>query len=140
PGEGAMADASTERLESLVIELTELTERLGRLEGRVAQLEGRPSAERTAAAPPPRTAGPEPPAAGLPPGLLALSGRTLLVLAGAYLVRALTDGQVLPAAAGVFLGLAYAAVFQLLADREALAGRHASAVFHDVASSAIAFP
>jgi len=134
-----MADASMERLESLVVELAE---RLGRLEARVARLEGRtPVAEAPeAVASPPGTATPRAPAAGLPPGLLALAGRTLLVLAGAYLVRALTDGHVLPAAAGVLLGLAYAAAFQLLADREARAGRHASAVFHDVASSAIAFP
>ena len=129
-----MAERTSTSVESVV---TELAARLGRLEARVAELEGRPAAagkevaeafESTIAAP------------GVPPGTLALVGRTLLVLAGAYLVRALTDGQVLPAAAGVVLGLTYAVAFQLLADREALAGRHASAVFHDVASSAIAFP
>jgi hypothetical protein len=129
-----MAERTSTSVESVV---TELAARLGRLEARVAELEGRPAAagkevaeafESTIAAP------------GVPPGTLALLGRTLLVLAGAYLVRALTDGQVLPAAVGVALGLAYAAALQLLADREALAGRHASAVFHDIASSAIAFP
>jgi hypothetical protein len=76
----------------------------------------------------------------LPSGTLALLGRTLLVLAGAYLVRALTDGRVLPATAGVAGGLAYAAFWQVRADREALRGRRESAGFHDLASSLIAFP
>ena len=62
------------------------------------------------------------------------------MLAGAYVVRALTDGHTLPSAVGVALGIAYAAFWQLLADREALAGRTQSAAFHDLASSLIAFP
>ena len=130
-----MAERTSASLESLV---EELTARLTRLEVRVAELEARPvgaGKKAVTEAFEPAIAGPS-----VPQGTLALVGRTLLVLAGAYLVRALTDGHVLPAAAGVALGLAYAAAFQLLADREALAGRHASAVFHDVASSAIAFP
>ena len=134
-----MAERTSASLESVV---AELTARLGRLESRVAELEARPAGVRTRAPAADLPDAPALPAAppAMPLGTLALVGRTLLVLAGAYLVRALTDGQVLPASAGVALGLAYAAVFQLLADREALAGRHASAVFHDVASSAIAFP
>ena len=128
--------STTQRLESQV---SELVARLGRLELRVAELEGRPAAPRARAASAARA--PEPSVgAALPAGIVALVGRTLLVLAGAYLVRALTDGRALPAAPGVVLGLAYAAVFQLLADREARAGREASAVFHDVASSLVAFP
>ena len=130
-----MAERTSASLESVV---EELTARLTRLEVRVAELEARPAGagkKAVAEAFEPAIAGPS-----VPQGTLALVGRTLLVLAGAYLVRALTDGHVLPAAAGVALGLAYAAALQLLADREALAGRHASAVFHDIASSAIAFP
>ena len=133
-----MAERTSTSLESVV---TELAARLGRLEARVAELEGRPAACGQGVG---RRACPSADLAAATPACRRAHwpslGRTLLVLAGAYLVRALTDGQVLPAAAGVALGLAYAAVFQLLADREALAGRHASAVFHDVASSAIAFP
>jgi len=134
-----MAERTSASLESVV---AELAARLGRLESRVAELEARPAGVRArvpaAELPDAPALAAAPPA--MPPGMLALVGRTLLVLAGAYLVRALTDGQVLPASAGVALGLAYAAVFQLLADREALAGRRSSAVFHDVATSAIAFP
>ena len=38
------------------------------------------------------------------------AGRSLVLLGGAYLFRALTDAHVLPAGAGVALGLLYAAV------------------------------
>jgi hypothetical protein len=118
----------------------ELALRLERLEARVGELE---AARAMAGAP---SAGSLPReeealhAPSLPAGTLALVGRTLLVLAGAYLARALTDGRVLPAAVGVGLGLAYAAFWQLRADREARAGRLESAAFHDVASSLVAFP
>ena len=80
-----------------------------------------------------------PPLPSLPRGAVAFLGRTLLVLAGAYLIRALTDGHVLPAPAGLTLGLVYAAAWQLVADREARLGRRDSAAFHDLASSLIAF-
>lgn len=139
-----MDEATEQRLSS---PLEDLSAQVARLEARVAALESRPAAAgarpaRAGAAEPARGAAPAAGTAGtaLAPGLLTLVGRTLLVLAGAYLVRALTDGHVLPAGPGVALGLAYAAVFQLLADREARAGRHGSAVFHDVASSLVAFP
>jgi hypothetical protein len=131
----------SEPAQSLESVVRDMAERIGRLEARVAVLEGRrgpaaaPAVKAVAAA---DGAAVEAPA--VPTGVLALIGRTLLVLAGAYLVRALTDARALPAALGVALGLAYAVVFQLVADREARQGRHASAVFHDVASSAIAFP
>ena len=61
------------------------------------------------------------------------------MLAGAYLVRALTDAGTLPPALGVTLGLAYAAFWQLLAGREARALRHASATLHGLSASLIAF-
>ena len=116
--------------------LCQLSLRLQRLEERVGALEAAP-ARRTA---PAEVDDVVPPAPALPQGSLALLGRTLLVLAGAYLVRALTDGHLLPPALGVGLGVAYAAFWQLRADREALLGRTQSAAFHDLASSLIAFP
>lgn len=120
--------------------LEELAERLRHLEARVAALETRPapSPVRPPEARPPQEEAVA--AAGLPQGTLALAGRTLLVFAGAYLVRALTDGRVLPAALGVALGLAYASFWQLRADREARDGRRESAAFHALASSLIGFP
>ena len=118
--------------------LFELTSRLEQLEARVALLEVGRSGALTA-----RSSSTEDEALvapDLPQGTLALVGRTLLVLAGAYVVRALTESHLFPASVGVALGIAYAAFWQLRADREALAGRTQSAAFHDVASSLIAFP
>ena len=116
--------------------LAALQERLLRLEQRVAALEARP-----------RQATPEPSVEveaihvpALPPGGLALAGRALLVLAGAYVFRALTDAGVLPALVGAAIGLAYAVFWQLRADRDARRGARASAMVHGAAASAVAFP
>ena len=117
--------------------LCQLSLRLERLEERVGALEAAPAGRRTAPAEVDAVLEAAP---ALPQGSLALLGRTLLVLAGAYLVRALTDGHLLPPALGVGLGMAYAAFWQLRADREALLGRTQSAAFHGLASSLIAFP
>jgi hypothetical protein len=125
--------------EALPSRVEELARRLELLEGRVAELEAAPRVSgRTMEAP-----GEDEdllPVPSLPSGTLALSGRTLLVLAGAYVVRALTESHVVPAAVGVVMGLAYAAFWQLRADGDALRGRRDSAAFHDLASSLIAFP
>jgi hypothetical protein len=118
--------------------LCELAARLERLEARVVQLEARATGGADAALATPADEALHAPM--LPQGTLALAGRTLLVLAGAYVVRALTDGRALPASLGVGLGIGYAALWQLRADRDALAGRTQSAAFHDLASSLIAFP
>lgn len=73
-------------------------------------------------------------------GLLTLVGRTLLVLAGGFMIRALTDAGLLPALAGVALGLAYALFWIARADREARAGETTSAVFQGAAGGLIAYP
>ncbi len=129
-----------DRLEELQSAVRELAGELRRLEARVRELEGRG----------PRAVGPATragelaetplPEIALPQGTITLVGRTLLVLAGAYVARALTDGRAVPAGVGVALGLAYAVFWQLRADREARSGRRESAVFHSLASSLIAFP
>jgi hypothetical protein len=80
------------------------------------------------------------PAADSGPGLLALSGQTVLALAGAYLIRALTDAGMLSPLGGVALGLAYALLFTLLADRAAAGGQTLRADFHALASVLIAYP
>ncbi len=80
------------------------------------------------------------PAADSGPGLLALSGQTVLALAGAYLIRALTDAGMLSPIGGVALGLAYALLFTLLADRAAAGGQTLRADFHALASVLIAYP
>jgi hypothetical protein len=73
-------------------------------------------------------------------GHLALVGRTLMVLAGAFLLRALTDGGHVPRAGGVALGLAYALLWLLLGDRAAARGRGASAAYHAGTAAIIADP
>ena len=130
----------SDHLEELRSAVLELTERLRRLETRVDELAGRPvpSARPVPTAGEPAEAAPS--ATLVPQGTVALVGRTLLVLAGAYLVRALTDGHVVPAGTGVTLGLVYAVLWLLVADREARSGRRESAVFHALAGSLIAFP
>jgi hypothetical protein len=67
-------------------------------------------------------------------------GRTLLVLAGAFVLRALTDRGTLAAPLGVGLGLAYAGTWVALADRAGTAGGKASAAFHGAAAVLIGFP
>jgi len=75
-----------------------------------------------------------------PVGLASFVGRTLLVLAGAYLLRAITDAGWAPKAAGVTLGLAYAGSWLAMSAVAAARAVRASAVFHGLASSLIAFP
>jgi hypothetical protein len=76
----------------------------------------------------------------LPTGVISLLGRTLMVLGGAYLLRAITDAGLVPGLVGAVAGLVYAAAFLLLADRAAAAGRRTSALFHGFAAVAIAYP
>jgi hypothetical protein len=133
-----------EPLDDLQRAVRELGDELRRLEARVRQLEepGGSAARREAswgevAEAEPATA---PSAIAMPQGTIPLAGWTLLVLAGAYLVRTLTDARVVPAGVGVVLGLAYAVFWILRADRQAGQGRRESAVFHALAGSLIAFP
>lgn len=73
-------------------------------------------------------------------GTLSLIGRTLVVLGGAFLIRAITEAKLVPDQAGTALGLAYAIFWILAADRAARGERCASATFHGVASALIAYP
>ena len=73
-------------------------------------------------------------------GIVALGGRTILALAGAYLIRALTDAGMVSPLAGVALGLAYALAWYALADRAGARGERMSASFHGLAAGLIAYP
>lgn len=81
----------------------------------------------------------------LPTGLglteaLSLGGRTFLVLAGAFVLRHLTESQTLPAWLGVALGFAYAGTWVFMADLAGRAGRPWSAGFHGLAAIAVGLP
>lgn len=72
--------------------------------------------------------------------LVALAGRSLIVLGGAFLLRALTDAGLLPASGGMIAGLLYAAVWLVLADRQREAEQRSSVVFHSFTAALIAYP
>jgi hypothetical protein len=72
--------------------------------------------------------------------VLSIIGRTFLVLAGAFLLRALTDAEIFPQAAGVALGLAYSMAWIVFADRAGARGLTLSASFYGVAAVLIAYP
>jgi len=73
-------------------------------------------------------------------GLPALVGRTIMVLGGAFFLRALTDTGALPAGTGVAVGIAYALAWVAMGDRAARAGRAPDATAHGLATTLIAFP
>jgi len=69
--------------------------------------------------------------------LLTLVGRTLMVLGGAYLLRALTEAAIWSPVVGVAIGFVYAAVWLVVADR---GERRMSAIFHGATAVMIALP
>ena len=123
--------------------LQALEEKVTRLTERVEQLEQRASGAPLPSAP---ESWPLPGAdVGTPPGRAEVNrwvtflGRSCLVLGGAFLIRALTDGGVLSAGPGVAMGVAFAAVWLVLAHRAAMAGARLSAGFHAVVAALIAY-
>jgi hypothetical protein len=132
------------RLESTV---ASLTSQVARLDARVRGLEskGGDTAEAPAV-----------PAPGFVPNLieglvprlpastvqqwLALIGRTLVVLGGAYLLRALTAADVLPVPIGVAAGLLYGAPWLWLASRAGARGSSLDAFCHGLSTALIGYP
>lgn len=154
-----MADVAHDvlvRLAALEQALEGLRSRLDRLEGHAPEAPaGTPPLPDTAvpaslATEAPVASAPVPPAPPLArpadeeeaggESLVSLAGTLLLALAGAYLVRALTDGGTLSAAAGVALGLLYALAFLPLAARAAASGRPLAASTHGVTAALVAYP
>jgi hypothetical protein len=121
-----------------------IEDRLASLEARLDALERRaesPSQKKEAEGTPPvDTAAELEWTSAVVPEMAFLAGRSLLVLAGAYLLRALTAGGLWPAGVGVIAGLVYASIALLWADHDAARGRSRSAVFHAAVACSIAFP
>jgi hypothetical protein len=133
-------------------DLTGIESRLARVEEALAGIEDRlraleaarpPAAEPGAMDQDVVPAAPETP--GVPglvdlPLVLSLAGRTLMVFGGAFLLRALTDSGWVPLGGGIAIGLAYAVLWLVAADRAAGRGHRPSALFHGATGVAIACP
>ena len=136
----------SDRLTRLEAAFEEMRESVRRLEDRIATLE---HVEPRISAPSPET-GEDSPGATLAPeiqrplaavmGTPALVGRSLLVLAGAFLLRALTEGGTFVSGVGVAAGVAYAAVWIFASANAATRGRRASAGFYAACSAVIVGP
>jgi len=124
------------RLESLEAQVRRLAERLDEMEQRVS---GLPLPALPSGWPLPEVA-----QAGAklaqPTRWVTLLGRSCLVLGGAFLIRALTDGGILPGAVGVALGLLFAATWIAFAHRAASSGAALSAGFHGAVAAVIGYP
>jgi hypothetical protein len=71
---------------------------------------------------------------------LALIGKSLLILGGAFLLRAATDSAAVSKPAGVALGLLYAIAWIAVAIRGVQAGRRGAGIFYATTASIVAYP
>jgi hypothetical protein len=71
---------------------------------------------------------------------LTLLGRTFIVLAGAFFLRALAESGRVPGRTGAILGLVYAMIWLAVADRQLGAVTQLSRLFHGLAAILIALP
>ncbi len=126
------------QLDALTRELASLHERVRVLEGRVEPADETVTASALAVAE--AEPGARPSRESDTTAVVSLIGRTLVVLGGAYLLRALTDSGTIAQGVGVALGMAYALTWIVMADRAGTAGRRLSAAFHGVAFVLIALP
>lgn len=69
-----------------------------------------------------------------------MSGRAILIVGGAFLLRAATESAALPRPAGIILGVAYAAAWIVVAELAGRRGQRLAAVFHAAVAAAIAYP
>jgi hypothetical protein len=123
--------------EGLESEVRDLARRVSRIEHELGLASSRAAA---GAAPVPARA--EPAAEGgpvVPAGLLPVLGRALLGLAGAYLLRALTEGGTLPHRVGVAIGIVYAVAWLVWAARTP-AEKRAEAALYSLTSALVLAP
>jgi len=128
-----------DRLSTLEKRVDELLASMKGIEARLSVLDGREAAPAAALG----KAGLEPAAAdeaSAVAGFLASSGRLLLVLGGAFLVRALTDAGTVPPGVGVLLGFAYAGVWIVAAERAGRRHEGLSGTFHGAAALLVSYP
>ena len=132
---GPPAAEDTHQIEALIEALEELRRR-------VAALEQWSATVAVEAAATPQSAPVSVTAPGLvevSPGILAALGRLLLGIAGAYLLRAITEAGVVPQFAGTVFGLLYAAGW-LISTLRIPAGDRLSVVIHGITAACIVAP
>jgi len=137
------------RLEMMERAVEALEAAVSRQDRRIAALEGMTAEAPAVAGEVNEAVAPVDPAAEVLPdqwpisavrGTPALAGRSLLILAGAFLLRALTEAGTLATGMGVVLGLAYAASWIIAAAMAARKGARGSAGFFAVCAALIADP
>lgn len=119
------AAADPDPLRDLIPQVEDLKRRVLILEQRLGDSTVHTTPEATAATPMPDFDVPAVP--HLPPNTLPVLGRVLVVIAGAYILRALTDLGVMPHAMGVAVGILYAVACLFVAARLPDEGRFAIA-------------
>ncbi|MBI4912321.1 MAG: hypothetical protein HY823_06260 [Acidobacteria bacterium] len=121
-----------------------MTPRLAALEARVAALEGGLAPGPELPTPEASRAEPEAVPAARPAegtfAMLGYAGRAFLALAGAFLIRSVTESGMIPGPAGVALGFFYAGLWAVLADRTGRRGRPVGAAFFTATAALIALP
>ena len=127
----------SDRLGNLESSVARLSSEVEGLRERVAQLEaGAPARPATAAS---LASIPEVHAAEVQ-GWLALLGRTLVILGGAYFLRAMTSAQFVPYAVGVGVGLLYGAPWLVLASRAGARAHRLDAFCYGASTALIGYP
>lgn len=122
-------------------QIQQLTRRLDHLEARLAAMEARPPGAADEAAAPVAAAAMPALAAALDPFRVVTDlGRALIIVGGAFLLRALTQSGTWPPLAGVSMGLLYALVFTTLSTRAAGRGDRLRAIFDGGTGLLIGFP
>ena len=110
------SDVLAERIERLEASLREVERRLAEIEGVRPQVSEEPEE---------------------PSGIdFVLIGKSVLIVGGAYLLRALTELNLVPDRWGIVLGFAYAVAWMLVADRAMRRGRRMVAFF-DAGTAAV---
>jgi len=130
-----MAPGQQPGLEELLRAMRTLEDRVARIERELA-LPHAPAMEPTAAA---AAAGPAHTALAEGASAVPILGRALLGLAGAYVLRALTESHALPAKPGVFAAILYAVAWLVWAARVP-AGRRAETVLYSLTSALVLGP
>lgn len=122
-------------------ELRQLARQVRDLEERVRALEqqsgGHPMAQLSSHEPVSAAATPS---RGDAANFIPAFGKALLALAGAYLLRAMTEFRAIPLTAGVFAGIAYAVAWLVLAARTAAHGKEFTGAVYGLTSALILAP